>query len=241
MVAGSAGVAGSLAPAGRSGTARAARLDPLVPSRSIVMGRTAELPGKNSERGRSEMPDVIEYRTWDKSGWGAGPWQEEPDKRQWVDEGTGLPCLLVRGPQGALCGYVGVSGLHPAHGFSASTYSYEIAEVLTGKAAERAPVQAKVLELEAHGGVSFAHGCGHGDPATSICHIPEPGEPDDVWWFGFDCAHSGDFCPKSERIDHPVLGLGKPTGWGGMIEYRDAAYVTEQCASLAAQLKAMEG
>lgn len=60
--------------------------------------------------------EALEYRTVDKSNWGNGPWQNEPDKCQWRDEATGLPCLIVRGPSGALCGYVGVSEGHPAFG-----------------------------------------------------------------------------------------------------------------------------
>ena len=56
--------------------------------------------------------ETIEYRTMDKSVWGPGPWQNEPDKRQWQDEATGLPCLIVRNSMGALCGYVGVSEGH---------------------------------------------------------------------------------------------------------------------------------
>lgn len=60
----------------------------------------------------------IEYRTQDKSDWPRGPWDNEPDKIQWQDEVTGLPCLIVRGPVGALCGYVGVPKSHPAYGLS---------------------------------------------------------------------------------------------------------------------------
>ena len=56
---------------------------------------------------------TIEYTYRDKSSWGDGPWQSEPDKIQWLDEATGLPCLIVRGPVGALCGYVGVPEGHP--------------------------------------------------------------------------------------------------------------------------------
>src|SRR4051812_13771303 len=59
---------------------------------------------------------TLEYRTIDKTGWGDGPWQSEPDKRQWHDEATGLACLIVRGPMGALCGYVGLPPGHPWHG-----------------------------------------------------------------------------------------------------------------------------
>ena len=48
--------------------------------------------------------------------WGDGAWVDEPDKAQWRDEATGLPCLLVRNQAGALCGYVGVYPQHPYWG-----------------------------------------------------------------------------------------------------------------------------
>ena len=43
----------------------------------------------------------------------------------------------------------------------------------------------------AHGGRTYASPC-QGD----VCHVPAPGEPDDVYWLGFDTAHSGDFSPS---------------------------------------------
>lgn len=49
--------------------------------------------------------ETKEWRFEDKSSWGPGPWQSEPDKVQWRDEATG-----------ALCGYVGVPPSHPAFG-----------------------------------------------------------------------------------------------------------------------------
>jgi hypothetical protein len=58
---------------------------------------------------------------------------------------------------------------------------------------------------------------------------PWDGEPDDVWWFGFDCAHIGDVCPGMTRhyqSDHE--------------KYKDIRYVESEVASLAKQLKAME-
>lgn len=177
---------------------------------------------------------TIEYRTEDKSEWGAGPWQDEPDKRQWTDEATGLPCLMVRGPVGALCGYVGVLPDHPAYGLNYDHWRYGE----DGEQAELTPVEAAINALEAHGGLTFAHGCGHGDdPSTGICHVPAPGQPDHVWWFGFDCAHAGDYAPG---VDHRRTGyIGSPTGWGGVIAYRDQAYVEGEVRSLAAQLHAL--
>ena len=63
----------------------------------------------------------MEHKTWttmNKSTWGDGPWMAEPDKEQWPDETTGLPCLIKRNQFGALCGYVGVAEGHPWFGQS---------------------------------------------------------------------------------------------------------------------------
>lgn len=58
---------------------------------------------------------TIEYHTVDKSTWADGPWKNEHDKVQYTDPVTGMPCLIVRGPSGALCGYVGVNEGHPCY------------------------------------------------------------------------------------------------------------------------------
>lgn len=53
----------------------------------------------------------------DKSAWGDGPWQIEPDDLAYTDEATGLPCRIIRVDfSGTLCGYVGVGKTHPWHG-----------------------------------------------------------------------------------------------------------------------------
>ena len=56
--------------------------------------------------------ETIEYRHLDKTTWARGPWDDEPDKIQWMTQ-AGFPGLAVRGPLGAWCGYVGVSEGHP--------------------------------------------------------------------------------------------------------------------------------
>lgn len=132
----------------------------------------------------------------DRCGWRPGPWDGEPDKRQWIDEATGLPCLIVRNHMGALCGYVGVSAGHPWF---------------------EKPYQAVDNHVRVHGGLTYSNHCQEG-----ICHVVEDGEDDNVWWIGFDCAHAGDLWPGH--------GLGEI--------YRDMAYVTAECASLAQQAKA---
>lgn len=157
--------------------------------------------------------ETIEYRdVVDKSTWGDGPWRDEPDKMQWRDEETGLPCLIVRGPSGALCGYVGVDTAHPLHGKG----------------------WMDDVDFDVHGGITFTNGCGHdADPARGICHIPAPGEPDDVWWFGFDCAHSGDRMPERDAVFR-----AQDWQFGSRGVYRDLAYVRGEVRSLARQVKA---
>lgn len=161
-----------------------------------------------------------EYRTINKSEWNRGPWDSEPDKAQWKDEATGLPCLIVRGPHGGLCGYVGVSEEHPCFGEGYDS-----------------------VNVEAHGGLTFADKCHPADTEEKgICHVPGPEEPDHVWWFGFDCAHAGDRSPGYEHL------LGRPTNhypracpWNesGFDEYRDFSYVKGHVTALASQLASL--
>jgi hypothetical protein len=166
------------------------------------------------------MTAAIEYRTLDKRTWGDGQWQQEPDKVQWTDEATGLPCLAVRGPHGALCGYVGVAEGHPYF------------RVEYGDGPED--------RLDVHGGITYSDLCQEGNEAASICHIPAPGQPDHVWWFGFDCAHSGDFCPGSNArlSDAFMRSHGLHKGPQPYEQYRTLAYVQGECRALAAQLAA---
>lgn len=152
------------------------------------------------------------YRTIDKSAWGEGPWQDEPDKIQWTDEATGLVCLMVRQPtHGAWCGYVGVPYGHPYF-----EESYQA-------------VNDCLPDDGVHGGLTFDGFCrpGH-DEAHGICHVPEPGQPDQVWWLGFDCAHAWDVRPG------PVIdSLLYIESAGPDAAYRDVAYVRDQVTKLA--------
>jgi hypothetical protein len=138
----------------------------------------------------------------------SGPWATEPNKMQWVDAATGLPCLIVRGPLGALCGYAGVYPGHPFH-----KHHYD------------------AVDVDVHGGLTFSDGCAHSaDESQGICHIPEPGTSDDVWWFGFDCSHCDDFVPGMDHLFMTRLSLRQE------VAYRDVNYVAAQVTSLAAQL-----
>lgn len=129
--------------------------------------------------------ETLQDRYMDKSEWGDGPWQHEPDKQQWQDIETGLPCLIVRGPMGALCGYVGVSKDHPW--FEVDHDEYE------------------TISADVHGGLTFSSHCAEDG---KICHIVEEGEDDNVWWLGFDCSHLYDLAPKMhvDRRFPPEVG-----------------------------------
>jgi len=158
--------------------------------------------------------DKIEYKTIDRAalGWPAGEWDGEPDKVQWQDDKTGLACLAKRhGRQGHWCGYVGVP---PTHRLFGKGYSEADADV--------------------HGGLTYADACDGGAEDVGICHKPAEGEPDHVWWFGFDCAHSGDHGPMDEARSKE----GGIWSMSGHSRYRTLAYVQSQCASLAQQLAA---
>lgn len=158
-------------------------------------------------------------RTWhdpetkhERVGGTYGPWVHEADKMQWVDQDSGLDCLIVRGPLGALCGYVGVGPEHPWHGRGYAD-----------------------LDVSVHGGLTYANACeGDEHDATAICHVPEPGRPEHVWWFGFDCNHGGDYVPTL-AAHHQQLGRGGPSVITDA-PYRDITYVQRECADLARQL-----
>jgi hypothetical protein len=161
--------------------------------------------------------NTIEYRNVvDKSTWGPGPWNNEPDKAQWQDEATKLPCLIVRngGVTGSLCGYVGVPQGHPLYGKGD-------------------------VDVDVHGGLTFASGCSHGPEDQSICHIPAPGESDNVWWFGFDCGHAYDLAPALQALLPRVLPddlMSRLQQFHLRDVYRDFAYVKAEVTQLAAQL-----
>lgn len=177
-----------------------------------------------------KLKNLKEYRFRDKAGWGEGPWQSEPDKMQWIDEETDLDCLIVRGPSGALCGYVGVTEAHP---FFEKDYS-----------AEPGPG-----DMDVHGGVTFTDMCQETNKEHGVCHVPAAGRSDHIWWIGFDCAHAWDHCPKFDS------GFSAPGDLGALCRkvsdavdfdpdeehttYKDLDYVMNEICQLAKQVKAV--
>lgn len=133
-----------------------------------------------------------------------GPWHSEPDRVEF--ESDGFSCLLLR--NSSWCGYVAVPPGHPWHG-----KNYDEVRI----ADDGWP--------DVHGGLTYSHKCN-----GAICHIPKPGESDDVWWVGFDCAHSGDLC---------LYTIAR--GWDRNHEtYRDVEYARRETRKLAAQARSVQ-
>ena len=82
---------------------------------------------------KTEINDstLQQYMIHDRTGWDSGPWDGEPDKVQWVDQATHLPCLAVRNPSGAWCGYVGVLPDHKDFGKDYNDVDYDVHGGLT--------------------------------------------------------------------------------------------------------------
>lgn len=173
--------------------------------------------------------DELEVKV-DRTGWDPGPWDSEPDKLNWRTR-AGLPGMIVRNRQGALCGYVAVTKGHPCFERSYSS-TYEAGP--DGEPDFARPLPNPVDALSVHGGITYGDKCQH-----AICHVPEPGEPDDVWWLGFDCNHAGDYAPADARWRKEAMpGKAHLFACGSHETYRDLAYVREEVESLAAQLAA---
>jgi hypothetical protein len=154
------------------------------------------------------MSEPALTETIDKSTWPAGPWMEEPDREQW--QHAGYACLVHRGPPGVWCGYVGVDAAHPFYG-----KPYDECDV------------------DVHGGLTYASKCD-----GSICHVPEAGMPEDVWWLGFDCGHAGDLSPRMLALELEMPELRKFAKLTMREDtYRDLAYVKAETEALARQLR----
>lgn len=70
------------------------------------------------------------------------------------------------------------------------------------------------LDVRVHGGLTWSAG-------------NWPVEEAGLWWFGFDCAHLYDFCPKMDSAYRDGV-------------YRDAEYVKNECQQLAEQIAAWQ-
>lgn len=146
--------------------------------------------GQVMERGRGRHLRIVLRinQRLGRAGWPHGPWDKEPDRKEWRDTRATpvLPCLIVRQESmGHLCGYVGVPPGHPWYG--------------------------KMPSASVHGGVTYGEKC-----QGNICHVAQPGESE-PWWVGFDCAHGGDTSPgmiaAGYALRGPFAGVYRTVGY----------------------------
>jgi hypothetical protein len=152
---------------------------------------------------------VLTWTYMDKTGWGAGAWSGEPDKKQWPDPATGLPCLITRNPLGHLHGWVGVPEGHPWHGAAAD--AVDPPPEVHGHLTETRPPEAK------------------GPYQWAMDYQHDEGDPD-VWWVGFDCGHLHDLAPAMQQLEglsrrtyRDLAYVEKHCGW---LAYQAAAAAT---------------
>jgi hypothetical protein len=132
-----------------------------------------------------------------RSQWGDGPWQTEPDLVEWREDGVPYPLMMIRGMQGAWCGYAGLPPGHPL--FGAGT---------RGGAS---------LTQE----ITWASPCGDDDGP-----LRPTGEPPNCWWLGFDCAHVMQYAPRidclirRERSDAHSFAMFNPDRYVTLDECR---------------------
>lgn len=106
---------------------------------------------------------------------------------------AGLRAVVIMTNMGHRCGYVGVTSAHPLHGVAyneksraltmnmgRSTEKMSPIQVLCAAGREPDELNTPEYVFEVHGGLTYSGGKGK-YPIES-----------DLWWFGYDCGHSGD-------------------------------------------------
>jgi hypothetical protein len=152
-----------------------------------------------------------EYKI-DRAGWPAGEWDTEADRYEW--RSRELPCLILRNSMGGLCGYVGIPAGHPWHVQPSSDDLDSVVSV--------------------HGGITFMHrGC-----SENVCHVPQPGETEDLLWVGFDCCHAGDALPVRAMMERKYAAVRDALPYERFETYRNITYVRAEVESLVEQVMA---
>lgn len=175
------------------------------------------------------------YKIIDKTTWGPGPWQSEPDRVEFVL--GGLQCLALRmRSSGNWCGYVAVPESHPWHGRGYSEVVPHHPGAMDREDADVSPIailaaagmgttdeengRAQIdLLIDVHGGLTFS-GERDGFPG--------------LHFFGFDCGHAGDLSPAIHGRYPDRLRVSSDV-------YRELPYVLRQIERLADQLLSYAG
>ena len=172
-------------------------------------------------------------------------WETEPDREEFVH--AELPCLILRGPMKALCGYVGVPPSHPVYQKSYNDINVEVHGGLTfshiggfkeiyRKPSFKPPMQPPDCPRDSPEMIKWLIETGNYLHETCIVERLEPNPedkwPKGFWWVGFDCAHDGDYVPGLD--DLPVK-----ISFNSYAVYHNWAWVKAETQRLAEQLAAL--
>ena len=152
----------------------------------------------------------------------------------------GLRCVVLAVNLGHRCGYVGVPKGHKLYGLDCSDRSPLLKaawdSVKEGPIGKRSilPVILSAADELPRADVVFDV---HGSLTYSDGDAKYPVESDGLWWFGFDCEHSGDL--KDESImDENYIALERKYSFARVGVVRTEEYVAAECERLAEQLAA---
>jgi hypothetical protein len=152
-------------------------------------------------------------------------------EKDWITQ-AGLRAVVIMGDLGHRCGYVGIPAEHPLHGVEYSEKSPHLKlnperstekmspiQILCGAGKDFDDLNSPEYVFEVHGGLTFSGGNGK-YPVES-----------DLWWFGYDCGHSGDApAPGSRMAEYGI--------YEGDV-HRTLEYCKAECESLAKQIAAV--
>jgi hypothetical protein len=166
-------------------------------------------------------------------------WENEPDVQIWLMGRMG--CVMRRNMEtGTWCGYVGVQKDHP---WFKKDYGETVpTSTIVGNWKDRAIDLDKTSILSLFK-IAMADGKDGEESIDTLIQVHggltysgwlTKKNKNILWYFGFDCAHYGDFMPG---LCHNPSYLS----FGDTGVYRDQQYVHAEVVSLAEQLKAVQG
>ena len=152
-----------------------------------------------------------------------GEWDSEPEREDF--DHAELACLILRGRNGALCGYAGVPPAHPLYEPQMKKVDWGTGEldVTFYKLGDYLYEQNANLDVD----INYSE---MGDGAL---------RPVGFHWFGFDCNHLYDYAPPTDPVTAKLRGEFGDLYPGPFKTYRNWAYVKGEVQRLAEQLAAM--
>ncbi|MGL4638850.1 MAG: hypothetical protein ACRCVX_03830 [Shewanella sp.] len=152
-------------------------------------------------------------------------------KKEWVTQ-SGFKAVILLTEMGHHCGYVGLTNDHALYGkdYSEHCMALTVPSEPIGKRG--------IIPLVCHDGraspdIVFDV---HGSITYSGGNPDYPIKSDGLWWFGFDCGHSGDGKSPEYLTEMRQKYPGFPSMWRDDGEFRDVDYCVAECESLARQM-----